>query len=143
MRAACITANTGFADVFAQAKRAPLPLLDAIRALPGVRDAEARVTGFVNLELEGFGEPMTGQIVSLSGPDDPGLNKLYLRQGRLPASDDEVVAGESFAEAHGLVPGDSLVAVLNGRRQVLRISGIGLSPEFIYRDPAWRHFPGP
>ena len=121
-----------FPDVFAQAKRAPLPLLDAIRALPGVRDAEARVTGFVNLELEGFGEPMTGQIVSLSGPDDPGLNKLFLRQGRLPASDDEVVASESFAEAHRLVPGDSLVAILNGRRQVLRISGIGLSPEFIY-----------
>ncbi len=57
-----------FGDVFAQAKRAPLPLLDAIRALPGVRDAEARVTGFVNLELEGYGEPMTGQIVSLPGP---------------------------------------------------------------------------
>ena len=122
-----------FADVFAQAKRAPLPLLDAIRALPGVRDAEARVTGFVNLELEGYGEPMTGQIVSLSGPDAPGLNKLFLRQGRLPASDDEVVAGEAFAEAHQLVPGDSLVAILNGRRQVLRISGIGLSPEFIYQ----------
>jgi putative ABC transport system permease protein len=122
-----------FAEVFAQVKRAPLPLLAAVRAVPGVREAETRVVAAVNLEVAGFDEPVTGQIVSLPGPDDPGLNRLYLRAGRLPAADHEVVIGEAFAEAHDLKPGDELVAVLNGRRQVLTVSGVGLSPEFIYQ----------
>ncbi len=122
-----------FAEVFARVKRAPLPLTEAVRAIPGVREVEPRVVGFVNLEVEGFGEPITGQIVSLSTPDDPGLNRLYLREGRLPLADDEVVLGEAFAQAHGLRPGDGLVAILNGRRQALRVSGVGLSPEFVYQ----------
>ncbi|MBB5014260.1 FtsX-like permease family protein [Rehaibacterium terrae] len=121
-----------FAEVFARVKRAPLPLAGAVRAIPGVREVEPRVVGFASLEVEGFDEPVTGQIVSLSTPEDPGLNRLYLREGRLPLADDEVVLGEAFAQAHGLRPGDGLVAILNGRRQALRVSGVGASPEFVY-----------
>ncbi|MCD9027417.1 hypothetical protein LDO26_04205 [Luteimonas sp. BDR2-5] len=122
-----------FADVFAGLKRAPLPLADAVRAIPGVREAEARVTGYANLEIAGFDEAVSGQIMSLPGPGDPGLNRVYLREGAMPAADDEIVLGEAFAQAHGLRPGDAVDAVLNGRRQGLRISGIGLSPEFVYQ----------
>jgi putative ABC transport system permease protein len=122
-----------FAEVFAGLKRAPLSLLEAVRAIPGVREAEARAVGFASLELDGYDEPIVGQIVSLSGPGDPGLNRLFLRGGRLPVADDEVVVGEAFAVAHGLKPGDAVTAILNGRRQVLRIAGIGLSPEFVYQ----------
>jgi putative ABC transport system permease protein len=122
-----------FAEVFARAKRAPLPVIAAVGGIPGVREAEPRVMGFVTLEIEDYEEPVTGQIVSLPRPGDPGLNRLFLRAGRLPSADDEVVVGEVFAEAHGLRPGDSLVAILNGRRQRLSVAGIGLSPEFIYQ----------
>ena len=122
-----------FADVFARVTRAPLTVLDAVRAIPGVREAEPRVNEIVNLELTGFDEPVTGQIVSLPRPGDPGLNRLFLRAGRLPAAAQEAVVGEVFAEAHGLTPGDTLVAILNGRRQQLTVVGIGLSPEFIYQ----------
>ncbi len=122
-----------FAEVFAQTKRAPLALLEAVRAVPGVREAEARVVAAVNLEVAGYDEPVTGQLVSLPGPGDPGLNRLFMRVGRLPVADDEVVIGEAFAEAHRLAPGSRLTAVINGRRQALTVSGIGLSPEFIYQ----------
>jgi putative ABC transport system permease protein len=122
-----------FADVFARVARAPLTVLEAVRAIPGVREAEPRVNEIVNLELAGFDEPVTGQIVSLPRPGDPGLNRLFLRAGRLPAAAQEAVVGEVFAEAHGLNPGDTLVAILNGRRQQLTVVGIGLSPEFIYQ----------
>lgn len=122
-----------FAEVFAQVERAPLALVDEIRAIAGVRSVEARVVAFANLELDGFDEPINAQLVSLSGPDDPGLNALFLRQGRLPLTDQEVVVSEAFAEAHGLAPDDHLVALLNGRRQSLSIAGIGLSPEFVYQ----------
>ena len=130
-----------FAEVFAQVRRAPLYLLDGIRAVDGIREAEARVVAAVNLEVEGFDEPVTGQIVSLPRPGEPGLNRLFLREGRVPATDDEVVLGEAFATAHGLREGHELVAILNGRRQVLRVSGVGLSPEFVYAIRAGDAFP--
>lgn len=122
-----------FADVFAQAKRVPLPMLQDVRAVPGVRQAQARVAAMVAIELEGYDEPVNAHLVSQAGPGDPGLNGIHLRQGRLAVGNDEVVVADSFADAHALVPGDTLVAILNGRRQVLRVSGIGMSPEFVYQ----------
>jgi putative ABC transport system permease protein len=130
-----------FAEVFARIKRAPITVLEDVRAIPGVREAEPRITGYVTLEVEGYGEPITGQVVSLPRPGDPGLNQLFLRSGRLPSDGGEIVVSEVFAEAHGLRPGDSLLAILNGRRQKLSICGIGLSPEFIYQIRPGDAFP--
>lgn len=130
-----------FAEVFARAKRAPVTVVESVRAIPGVREAEPRVTGYVTLEIAGYAEPITGQVISLPRPGDPGLNRLYLRAGRLPTDGNEAVVGEVFAEAHGLRPGDSLVAILNGRRQPLTVAGIGLSPEFIYQIRPGDAFP--
>lgn len=130
-----------FAEVFAPVRRAPVTVLEAVRAIPGVREVEPRVTGFVTLEIAGFEDPVTGQAVSLPRPGDAGLNSLFLRSGRLPQHGGEAVIGEAFAEAHGLRAGDSLIAILNGRRQRLSISGIGLSPEFIYQIRPGAAFP--
>lgn len=134
-------AEYGFADVFAQAKRAPMPLAASVRSLPGVRAVEARVLGFAPLELAGFCDPINAQLVSLPANGGSGLNRLHLRSGRLPQRLDEVVVGEPFAEAHDLHEGDRLVAILNGRRQELQIVGIGLSPEFIYQIKPGEIFP--
>ena len=49
-----------------------------------------------------------------------------------PGRDDEVVVSEVFAQAHGLRPGDRIGAVINGKRKVFRVVGIGLSPEYVY-----------
>jgi putative ABC transport system permease protein len=130
-----------FAEVFARVKRAPLTVLESVRAIPGVREAEPRVSGYVTLEVAGYEEPITGQVVALPRPGDPGLNRLFLRSGRLPADGGEVVVGEAFTQAHGLRPGDSIIAILNGRRQRLAICGIGLSPEFIYQIRPGDAFP--
>lgn len=130
-----------FADVFAGVRRAPLPLLAEIRILPGVREAQARVVVGAKLDVPGSDEPLAALFVSLPRAGDPDLNRVFLRRGRLAAADDEVVLVESFATAHGLEPGDPLVAVLNGRHQALRIAGIGLSPEFIYPIQPGELFP--
>ena len=50
-----------------------------------------------------------------------------------PERDDEVLVHETFAQAHGLKTGDTLAAVINGRRKRLRIVGIALSPEYVYQ----------
>jgi putative ABC transport system permease protein len=136
--------QNAMADVFATLKRAPLLAVDRLKTLPGVAAVEARVVLDVTLDLPGLSEPATGHIVSL--PEDGGpqkLNRVFLRSGRFPRPDDrrEVVLGESFALENGLRPGDSLVAVINGRRETLKICGIGLSPEFVFEARAGETLP--
>ena len=132
------------ADIFATLKRAPLSVADRLASLPGVATVETRVAVEVTLDLPGLVEPATGHIVSL--PEDGGpqkLNRVFLRSGRFPRPDErrEVVLGESFANANALQTGDSLVAVINGRRETLRICGIGLSPEFVFEARAGQTLP--
>jgi putative ABC transport system permease protein len=122
-----------FADVFASLKRAPEGLKDRIRAIPGVGTVETRVAADVKLDIPGFGEPVTAHLVSLPDDGRPLLDRLYLRQGRLPQpwSDSETVMSEAFAQAHHFRPGSTFGAVLNGRWKTLTVVGIALSPEFV------------
>jgi putative ABC transport system permease protein len=71
------------------------------------------------------------------------VNRVFLRSGRFPTQDERrgIVLGESFAIENGLKPGDSLVAVINGRRETLDITGIGLSPEFVFEARAGETLP--
>jgi putative ABC transport system permease protein len=59
---------------------------------------------------------------------------VTLRAGRLPRAGhgDEVVADEAFARANGVQPGSRLTALINGRRLLLNVVGIGLAPDFVY-----------
>lgn len=132
------------ADVFATLKRAPLSTAERLVSLSGVATVETRVVVDVTLDLPGLTEPATGHIISL--PEDggePKLNRVFLRSGRFPRTDErrDVVVGESFAIENGLNPGDSLVAVINGRRETLNICGIGLSPEFVFEARAGETLP--
>ncbi|MDY7001034.1 MAG: FtsX-like permease family protein [Thermodesulfobacteriota bacterium] len=122
-----------FAQVFADLKRAPESLAGRIADIPGVNVVETRVLAPANIEMPGFPDPITARIQSIPDGDQPLLNRLHLRQGRLPdpTRDNEILAGDSFAEAHGLAPGHALTAVINGRKRRLVITGIALSPEHI------------
>jgi putative ABC transport system permease protein len=124
-----------FADVFASLKRAPENLRMRISEIPGVDQVETRVVAPVNLDVPDYEEPVTGLIISI--PDDrmPRLNGLYVRQGSLidPVQDNKVLVSEAFAQAHGFTPGDELKAIINGRRKTFTISGIALSPEYVYQ----------
>jgi len=103
-----------------------------IEAIPGVRTVQTRVSRFAMLDIEDFAEPVMGQFVSVPVSRQPILNQLALRSGRLPLNGDEVVLNEPFAEAHELVAGNRVVAVINGNRRQLRVVGTALSPEFVY-----------
>lgn len=121
-----------FADVFADVTRAPRALMGEIKDIDGVLAAEARIVKLGLLDMPQMVEPGTILLVSL--PEAGGLNRLHLRQGRLPdpQSAREIVVSEGFATAHGLRPGATLAVVMNGQRRALTITGIALSPEFIY-----------
>lgn len=134
-----------FADGFAALGRAPESAAERLREVPGIRAVQTRVTALVNLEVAGYREPVSGLLVSIPGGAQPALNRLYLREGRLPAPDreDEVALNEVFAEAHGLRPDDTLAAVINGRRRTLRVAGIALSPEHLMQVQPGVMFPDP
>jgi len=120
-----------FADVFVQLKRAPLPVAERIALLPGVQEVQPRISTLARLDMPGMVEPVTGKFISLDA--HPSLNTLHIRKGRTIRRDaHEVVVSEPFAEAQNLEPGDSIVAVINGHRQTLKIVGIALSPEYVF-----------
>lgn len=123
-----------YADVFATVSRAPRVLEPAISAIDGVLAVDLGIRRYAVFDIAGFDIPGTALLVSLPVRPESGLNRLMLRTGSLPEpqATDAVVVSEAFAGAHGFQPGDRFDLVLNGHRVSVRITGIGLSPEFIY-----------
>ncbi|MFN9451439.1 MAG: ABC transporter permease, partial [Rubrivivax sp.] len=127
-----------FADVFASVKRAPQGLAESLRALPGVTDVQTTIEQVVRIELEGVSDPVLGQLIGVNLRHPPAMNRVTLYRGR--ALDDVRLAGDAipalvsaaFADKRGLVPGSRVRALVNGKQRTLQITGIALSPEFIF-----------
>lgn len=135
--------NHHFAEVFSSLKRAPHALVKRIEAIAGVDKVETRVVAYVNIDVEGFSDPVSGHLLSLPN-DSPGLlNQLYLRNGRLLeyGRDNEIILSEEFAKAHKLEVGDTLSVTINGRQKALTVVGHALSPEYIYQIAPGAMFP--
>ncbi len=126
--------TTRFAQVYVHLKRAPTPLVQKIREIPGVAEVEPRVVYDVTLDVTGLSAPMIGRMIGVPTAGQPTLNTLYLRRGRFIDADHphEVMISEGFAIANHLSPGDQMAAVLNGRREMLPIVGVVLSAEYVY-----------
>jgi putative ABC transport system permease protein len=122
-----------FGDVFVDVKRAPASVLGDISRIPGIDDAEANVEAASQLIVDGVSEPLIARLVGIPPVVGPHLNRLHIRRGRMieKASTMEALVDEGFASTRHLAPGDSVAVILNGKREVLRIVGIGLSPEYI------------
>lgn len=133
-RAAYYESNR-FADVFAEVTRAPKALAAEIAAIPGVAVVEPRIAKIAMTDIPGMAEPASVLVLSLPDVKAPESNQLYLRSGRLPEMGraGEAVVNDGFAKAHGISSGgDCSPAPLNGIRRTLRVTGVVLSPEFIY-----------
>jgi putative ABC transport system permease protein len=133
-----------FAQVFAHLKRAPNYVREELAAIPGVAAVQTSIAIQVTLDVPGLTEPAVGLINSLPEYGEPILNQPYIRQGGLPRGGTtrrELAVSEAFAEAHALQPGATLAAVLNGRKETFRISGIVLSPEFVFEAPPGASLP--
>jgi putative ABC transport system permease protein len=127
-----------FGQVFARLKRAPNAVREQLAAIPGVATLQTGIAIQVTLDVPGLPEPAVGLINSLPERGEPALNRLYVRGGRLPESHSairELAVGEAFAEVHGLKPGSTISAVLNGAKETFRISAVVLSPEFVFEAP--------
>ncbi|HSN27110.1 MAG TPA: ABC transporter permease, partial [Kofleriaceae bacterium] len=121
-----------FGDVFAHLERAPDAVVARLEAMPGVALVYPRIVKNVMVPIADEPDPVTGTVISLPDSGEPPIGGLYLRTGRLPLPNvDEAVVLEQFATAHGLVPGDTLPVVIEGRLRKIRICGIALSPEYV------------
>jgi len=125
-----------FAEGFAYLKRAPLSLVERVRAIPGISAAQPGISVQVTLDIPGLDEPASGNVRSLPDFGEPELNRLFLRRGQWlqPGKRREVLVSEAFADANKLQPGHQIALLLNGRRQDFRVAGIVLSPEFIFES---------
>jgi putative ABC transport system permease protein len=136
-------ASGQFSDVFAAVKRAPDSLVPALRDLPGVADVQTTTELAVRVAIEGSNEPIIGQLIGVDARSPRRMNLLAIR-GK-PAGDGSLSPGcassdgaqpvwisETFVLAHGLKPGDRLSALINGKYRALKMTGIALSPEYIF-----------
>ena len=132
-----------FADVFAGVKRAPDALAETLRAAPGVADVQTTTEFAVRVEIEGLSDPIIGQLIGVDARRPMRMNRITLRgsgPGELPSTPGRSLpdgalpawVSESFAIAHGLQPGARLSALINGKRRALVLSGVALSPEYIF-----------
>lgn len=123
-----------FAHVFAPVRRAPRALLPRLRNVPGVLDLDMSIVAPTTISLPGSVEVMTGQIVSLPAVPGTGMNRVVLERGRWvePQDASGVLVSKAFARARGIEPGDALSVLMNGRHQRVRVSGIALSPAFVF-----------
>jgi putative ABC transport system permease protein len=127
-----------FADVFASLKRAPASLEARLRTLPGVVDVQTTVQTMARVSVPRSTDPVVGAFIGIDSRRPAHLNLVSLRSGQWPepgASDGnalQALVSEGFATAHQIRPGAHLTALINGRHRVLRVTGIALSPEYIF-----------
>ncbi len=110
------------AEVFASVKRAPAHLRQRLAALPGVAEVKLDVVFDAQVDLPGVAPPVTGRFIGVDlarlHTGRQGMNALTLKRGRWPERDGvlEALVSDRFAAAHNLNPGDSVHAILNGKR---------------------------
>jgi putative ABC transport system permease protein len=123
-----------FPDVFVTVKRAPLAIVPRLAEISGVASVELRIVRDVIVDWPSSPLPVSARMVSLSNGGNETLNRLHLRRGTGPPPGETRTAliNEAFAEANGVKPGDDLRVVLNGRVETFHVSGIALSPEYVY-----------
>lgn len=123
-----------FPQIFVTLKRAPLSIVPRLNAIAGVVAVEPRIVREVIVDWPAASQPVSARMVSLSHGGDEQLSRLYLRRGTAPepGASRSAAVNEAFADANGVKPGDDIRVVLNGKVQAFRVSGIALSPEYIY-----------
>src|SRR5512133_63928 len=133
-------ADARFADVFATLKRAPLSLERQLETIAGAAHVETSLTELVPVTIPNVADPIVGRLIALDARAPQRLNKVHLRSGRMIEAHRsgaiEALVSEGFAVGRQLKPGDRIGALINGRREVLLIVGIALSPEYIFAGMA-------
>jgi putative ABC transport system permease protein len=123
-----------FPHIFVTLKRAPLSIVLQLAAIPGVAVVEPRIVRDVIVDWPASRLPVSARVVSLTHGGEETLARLYMRSGAAPGPNENhgAVVNEAFAEVNDAKPGMDVRVILNGRVQSFTITGIALSPEYVY-----------
>jgi putative ABC transport system permease protein len=129
--------DSRFADVFVRLSQAPAAIAREVRKIPGVEGLALRIETDVRVEVPGLADSATARLLGTASDSDPRMNRLVLRKGRMPlppgqGGRGEALVGEAFFEANRLQLGQTLSAVVRGRRIDLTLVGTVLSPEYVF-----------
>jgi putative ABC transport system permease protein len=123
-----------FPQIFVSLKRAPLAIVAQLSEISGVATIQPRIVRDVVVDWPTSPLPVSARIVSIANSGDEPLARLHLRRGTAPSPGDtrSAAVNEAFADANSLQPGSDLRVILNGRVQSFTITGVALSPEYVY-----------
>ena len=129
-------AESRFADVFSSLKSAPMALQRQLEMMEGAAHVQTGLAQVVPITIPGVSDPIAGQLIGLDPLAPQQLNVVTLRSGRMVevhgSGAIDALVSEAFAEAHQLKAGDEVTALINGKRERLRLVGVGLSPEYVF-----------
>lgn len=128
-----------FADVFGSVKRAPDRMTSRIETLPDVAQVQTNLQFVAQVDITGVRQPLSGAVIGVDHINPAGrLNTVSLRRGTWPArNSNHVLVHETIARARNVRVGDTIRVLLNGSLQELVVSGIALSPEYLFAAAAF------
>ncbi|MES0328763.1 MAG: FtsX-like permease family protein [Dehalococcoidales bacterium] len=124
-----------FADFTVKVIEAPSQTVASLEAIPGVAAVTGRLNTDIRLTFTADGtKSLLARVISLPSGNRPAVNDVKVEEGSyLPADDENALLVEkSFAEHHGLKPGDTLLLGPGGQEISFTVAGIVTSPEYIW-----------
>lgn len=131
------------ADFSVRVIGAPRSAADEIARVPGVAAVEGRLIVDTGLEVSAD-QQATARIIGVPDGRHPAVNDLLVEEGDYPVislalSGDaaapglpEAVVNTKFAEDTGLATGDMITVLPKGEHIDVKVSGIGISADYIY-----------
>ena len=134
------------ADIQVDVTRTSTSDVERVRTLPGVASVESRVVAMLPVRIRRgtIEERVALRVLSLPASGQPLLDRVLVVSGHLPENASEVLLEKHLAQHHGLVAGDTIRLDAGGAARDLRVSGVGVSAEYLWvaRD-AHDIFPSP
>jgi putative ABC transport system permease protein len=122
-----------FADAVIQVEAAPENVSAIVAGLEGVRGAYGRIQIELPVDLLGKDVRVVGRLISIPRDSHPPINDLKITEGAYPSSPGNLGLVESnFAAYHSLKSGDSVTVRFPGEDVNVSLSGVAISPEYIW-----------
>lgn len=117
-----------FAQGFLDVEEIPRNTIEELKKIDGILEIEGRIIKDVRVLGDEFSDGTYIRLVSISS----NLNRVEIIKGSYPRNDGEIIIEDKFAKANKLKLQDKIEISVNGKRKLLQVSGIGISPEYIY-----------
>jgi putative ABC transport system permease protein len=122
-----------FADGFAEVKAMPQAEVKKLEDIAGIDKLSARKVKDVKVLMPDTDENVYLRLVSIDPDEANAINGVDLMQGMpLGPKQPNILIDNKFYEANELKLNQEIDVIADGKTRMLRIAGIGRSPEYVY-----------